>query len=30
MARSLDRHTRPDFEAMNTALKDRAEQPAAV
>jgi hypothetical protein len=30
MARSLDRHTRPAFEAMNTALKHRAEQPAAV
>jgi len=29
MARSLDRHTRPAFEAMNAALKHRAEQPAA-
>jgi hypothetical protein len=29
MARSLDRHTQPAFEAMNTALKHRAEQPAA-
>ena len=27
MARSLDRHTRPAFEAMNAALKHRAEQP---
>src|SRR3954451_3840440 len=30
MARSLDRHTRPAFEAMNTALKNRAEQTTAV
>jgi hypothetical protein len=30
LARSLDRHTLPAFEAMNTALKNRAEQPAAV
>jgi hypothetical protein len=31
MARSLDRHTQPAFEAMNAALKDRAEHhtPAA-
>ena len=31
MARSLDRHTQPAFEAMNAALKNRAEQhtPAA-
>jgi hypothetical protein len=28
LARSLDRHTRPAFEAMNSALKQRAEQPA--
>ena len=28
MARSLDRHTQPAFEAMNAALKDRAEQHA--
>ena len=27
MARSLDRHTQPAFEAMNSALKHRAEQP---
>jgi hypothetical protein len=27
MARSLDRHTLPAFEAMNAALKHRAEQP---
>jgi hypothetical protein len=27
MARSLDRHTLPAFEAMNAALKNRAEQP---
>ena len=30
MARSLDRHTQPAFEAMNTALKHRAEQPATA
>jgi hypothetical protein len=30
LARSLDRHTRPAFDAMNTALKHRAEQPTAV
>ena len=30
MARSLDRHTQPAFEAMNTALKQRAEQPAVA
>jgi hypothetical protein len=30
MARSLDRHTQPAFEAMNTALKDRAEQATLV
>jgi hypothetical protein len=30
MARSLDRHTQPAFEAMNTALKHRAEQPAVA
>jgi len=30
LARSLDRHTQPAFEAMNAALKHRAEQPAAV
>jgi len=30
MSRSLDRHTQPAFEAMNVALKDRAEQPAPV
>ena len=30
MARSLDRHTQPAFEAMNAALKHRAEQPAVV
>jgi hypothetical protein len=30
MARSLDRHTQPAFEAMNTALKHRAEQPTAA
>jgi hypothetical protein len=30
MARSLDRHTQPAFEAMNAALKDRAEQPVPV
>jgi hypothetical protein len=29
-ARSLDRHTRPAFDAMNAALKHRAEQPAAA
>jgi hypothetical protein len=28
IARSLDRHTQPAFEAMNAALKHRAEQPA--
>jgi hypothetical protein len=30
MARSLDRHTLPAFEAMNAALKHRAEQSTAV
>jgi hypothetical protein len=30
MARSPDRHTQPTFEAMNTALKHRAEQPATA
>jgi len=30
MARSLDRHTQPAFEAMNAALKHRAEQPVAA
>ena len=30
MARSLDRHTQPAFDAMNAALKHRAEQPAAA
>ena len=30
MARSLDRHTQPAFEAMNTALKHRAEQPTVA
>lgn len=30
MGRSLDRHTQPAFEAMNAALKHRAEQPAAA
>jgi hypothetical protein len=30
MARSLDRHTLPAFEAMNAALKHRAEQAAAA
>ncbi len=30
LARSLDRHTQPAFEAMNAALKHRAEQPVAA
>ena len=30
MARSLDRHMLPAFQAMNAALKDRAEQPVPV
>jgi hypothetical protein len=30
MARSLDRHTLPAFEAMNAALKQRAEQPVTT
>jgi hypothetical protein len=30
MARSLDRHTLPAFEAMNAALKLRAEQPVTA
>jgi hypothetical protein len=30
LARSLDRHTQPAFEAMNAALKLRAEQPATA
>ena len=30
MARSLDRHTLPAFEATNAALKLRAEQPATT
>jgi hypothetical protein len=28
--RSLDRHTKPAFDAMNAALKHRAEQPIAA
>jgi hypothetical protein len=30
LARSLDRHTQPAFEAMNAALKHRAEQATAA